>query len=823
MISKPTPVMNSLLFLALAASSSGQTQDPTSMPAPELPVGGPLELEATDTTVAGQPLDPSSVVRTWTQSMAEAAERSEAEPPVTELFKTRGDRQGVWHTPGVKHKWFTNSGRGLLFNKWGDTSMGIDFGARLTLKQLHVASQGGRGSWAEAIRIVGFLGGEEVGKTAWFDDIDEDPDAMTVGLGPVDRIVVEAKPSSTGHGFYALDDLVIVDETGERRVLDFEDAPMDANLTGSDYLGFTWEQGTGSFDAPDATAVSPPVWPGSIVPVTPTGGGSAFGSSLGSATAPTPLQDFQGPRIFEPGAGFIPPDTSGAAGLAHYVACVNANLSVYEKGTGNRVVNVSFTSFFNSGPIGDVRVAYDFADNRWALLATDFNNNIVLAYSETSDPTGSWFMAEIRLTLPSTTDGFVDFPTLGVDSRGIFVGAFLVNQPSFAIFAIDKAPLLQSNQSLGAVTAFRDLPTEGAIQHATQYTDAGASYMVSAFFNPSITIRRINEPLSNPTLTTTLVTGIPNFDFPPNAPSMGSTTDISTGDTRLVNAVFAGGSIWTSHAVDVNGRAGARWYEIDPFTATLLQTGTVSDPTLAYFYPSIAADANGNVVMGFSGTSDGQFVGAYSCGRISSDPAGEMSTPVQYSMGLGSYTRVDGGGRNRWGDYSQTSLDPVDGTFWTIQERAIGSNNWGTRIQQLEYDVCEGAITRYCTSTSGPLGLPVMIFPTSGSTTSVSANNLGLVATNLNTGAFGLFYFGPNQASTPLGEGVLCVGNPFSRLPVVQADASGAARLDIDLTNLPPGSPTIQVGDTFNFSFWFRQVSASGFNFSDALEIQFCD
>ncbi len=820
---KSVSAVNSLLFFALAASSFGQAQDPASMPAPELPVGGPPETQASGTTVAGEPLASSSVLRTWTQSMAEAVSRSEQEPPTTELFKQRDGRQGVWHTPGVKHKWSTNSGRGLLYNKWGDTSMGIGFGAPLTLEQLHIAGQGGRGSWAEAIRIVGFLGDDEVGATAWFDEIDEVPRALQVGLGPVDRIVVEAKPSSTGHGFYALDDLVVVDAGGQRRTLDFEDAPLDADLTGSDYLGFTWERGTGAFDAPEADAVAPPVWPGSIVPVTPTSGGSAFSSSLGSATAPTALQDFQGPRIFEPGAGFIPPDTSGAAGLVHYVACVNANLSVYEKATGNRVVNVSFTSFFNSGLIGDVRVAYDFADNRWALLATDFDDNIFLAYSATSDPTGAWFMAEIRLTLPTTNDGFVDFPTLGVDSRGIFVGAFLVNQPSFAIFAIDKAPLLQPSQSLGAVTAFRDLPTEGAIQHATQYTDAGESFMVSAFFNPSITIRRINEPLSNPTLTTTLVTGIPSFSFPPNAPSMGSTTDISTGDTRLVNAVFAGGSIWTSHAVDVNGRAGARWYEIDPFTATLLQTGTVSDPTLAYFYPSIAADASGNVVMGFSGTSDDQFVGTYYCGRVASDPAGEMSVPVQYAMGLGSYTRVDGGGRNRWGDYSQTSLDPVDGTFWTIQERAIGSNNWGTRVLQLEHDVCEGAITRYCTSASGPLGLPVEIFPTNGSTTSLSANNLGLLAVNLLPNTFGLFYFGANQASTPLGGGILCVGNPFSRLPVVQADQTGIARLDLDLMNLPSGSPTIDVGDTFNFSFWFRQVNASGFNFSDALEIQFCD
>ena len=123
----------------------------------------------------------------------------------------------------------------------------------------------------------------------------------------------------------------------------------------------------------------------------------------------------------------------------------------------------------------------------------------------------------------------------------------------------------------------------------------------------------------------------------------------------------------------------------------------------------------------------------------------------------------------------------------------------------------------------GPVGLPVEIFPTSGSTTSLSANNLGLMATNQLPNAFGVFYFGPSQSSTPFGEGVLCVGNPFSRLPIAQANATGIAQLDLDLTSLAPGVPPVQVGDTLNFSFWFRQASPSGFNFSDALEIQFCD
>jgi hypothetical protein len=42
------------------------------------------------------------------------------------------------------------------------------------------------------------------------------------------------------------------------------------------------------------------------------------------------------------------------------------------------------------------------------------------------------------------------------------------------------------------------------------------------------------------------------------------------------------------------------------------------------------------------------------------------------------------GGSNRWGDYSATVVDPTDpNRFWTIQEIAIGNNNWGMQITEL--------------------------------------------------------------------------------------------------------------------------------------------
>ena len=56
-----------------------------------------------------------------------------------------------------------------------------------------------------------------------------------------------------------------------------------------------------------------------------------------------------------------------------------------------------------------------------------------------------------------------------------------------------------------------------------------------------------------------------------------------------------------------------------------------------------------------------------------------MSAVQQLRPGLAHYD-PGAGDPTRWGDYSLTSADPVDDTFWTIQEYAGTGNNWRTWI-----------------------------------------------------------------------------------------------------------------------------------------------
>ncbi|MEM9799083.1 MAG: hypothetical protein AAGA20_02090 [Planctomycetota bacterium] len=806
---------------ALAAPSIAQ--DVEGVPGPEAPAEtqderiDPIGGEILGRPVKGEVLPEKAFGATVIESMDVVLQRMADREEDRTNTRLRNGRQGEWRVPSVKMRRYPVSGEKLVYNHWGDSSMGIRFDSVVEPVDVMVTVQGGGGAWAEGVRVVGYLDGAEVGATEWLRDLSPRAQRLSLDLGRVDRIVFEGDPTPEGIAFFAIDDLSF--QRGETDVvLDFEDLGWEAKLT--DYAGLEWETGTGDFKIEESDVE---IVPGPRAPEEATTG-TTFGTTLsvagGGGTLPALVQEFQGPRIGDAGANLIPPDTCGAAGTDFFVSVVNANLSVYEKDTGNRTLSVNLDDFFNVGFCGDPRVAYDFADDRWVVIATSFDDFTYVAYSLTSDPNGAWFKAQVDFAQGSDSNRWVDYPTLGVDSRGIFIAAFMVGSPAqMSIFTIDKAPLLQSTPTLGTVTAFREFPFEGAIHHATQYTDAGASYLVSERSSNTLRLRRIDPPMTAPTLTTFTVSGIPQYSSPPNAPALGSTTDISTVGSRIMNASFAAGSLWCAHCVDANGLAASRWYEIDVATNSLIQSGTVTDVSLNYYYPTIAADAQGNVVMGFSGSDANQFVGCYYTGRTAADPPGQMGVPVQYSPGLAPYTIVDGAGRNRWGDYSLTSLDPADGTFWTIQERAgEGGNTWWTRIAQVEHETC-GTPERYCTPNANSTGVAAQV--SFVGSTDLSANNLRFIAAPVPPSSFGLFYYGTSQVSVASGDGIVCVGN-FFRQPVVTSNILGFADYAFDLNTLPPGG-AISPGETWNFSYWFRDSTPGGFNFSDALSITFCD
>ena len=106
----------------------------------------------------------------------------------------------------------------------------------------------------------------------------------------------------------------------------------------------------------------------------------------------------------------------------------------------------------------------------------------------------------------------------------------------------------------------------------------------------------------------------------------------------------------------------------------------------------------------------------------------------------------------------------------------------------------------------------------SGST-DVTQNQLTLIVSGANPAGFGLFFYGQGRAQVPTGNGSLCIAGAFQRLAVVQTDIFGTGTYALDF---PALAVPIANGETWNFQYWLRDVGGAGFNFSDGLEITFC-
>jgi hypothetical protein len=428
--------------------------------------------------------------------------------------------------------------------------------------------------------------------------------------------------------------------------------------------------------------------------------------------------------------GSIPPDTMGAVGPDHFVVNINTSFAIYTK-AGALASHVRINNFFafNDGvafPANgafDPRILFDKRSGRWFAtvmergVTSGRDNDIALAVSETGDPTGTWDFYRIPLgQADSGSDTFfTDYSTLGTDDNGVYFGTRIFkttsgvgNGSNATIAATPKASLLAASPSIGTVTQFTAItdmfstPQPAHNQSAVNGTDPAWFVASSSSFFSDIRYRTLVWSGGAPILdssSTTLTSDA--FSSPINAPASGSTTNVNVGDMRAQMAVIRNDRLWTCRNVGVNSsgtntsadRTGVEWFEWDvsSASASILQQGRVfdsasSDP-LFFYYPSIMVNGQGHAAMGFSGSNSAQFVAAYTCGRLSSDANDTMQSVALVKAGEDSYTRLDTSSRNRWGDYSYTSLDPDDDmTIWTVQEYAedtATANVWGTWITSL--------------------------------------------------------------------------------------------------------------------------------------------
>lgn len=397
---------------------------------------------------------------------------------------------------------------------------------------------------------------------------------------------------------------------------------------------------------------------------------------------------------------WTPPDPTLAVGLGAVVETVNCSVAFYTRSGApiwvNKLDSSGSPGLFEPAGAGsftfDPKCLYDQGAGRFAIVALEvYGSNeswIDLAVSDDADPSGAWhvYRTPALFQIGNSLYG-VDYPGFGYDGSAFYVTANLFDlatqAPGGVLFRVfPKSQVLQ-----GAPATPIDLrdPSGWSVQAAHMEDGQGAPsapLFVSVATTSSLRVQAITTPLSNPSLATTTV-AIPAFTVT-SGWAWNVTGKLNMTDSRLLNAYWRAGSLYTAHNVSVQesptySKNAARWYQIatGPWPASgtplYVQGGTIDGgPSVHTFFPAIAANARGDVavVLGMSSKTTRPDIRV--CGRAAADPPGAISYPAQVKIGpLGS--------SGRWGDYFGIAVDPADNTkFWGVGEvgDVFGWSTW---------------------------------------------------------------------------------------------------------------------------------------------------
>ncbi len=462
--------------------------------------------------------------------------------------------------------------------------------------------------------------------------------------------------------------------------------------------------------------MSGPSWQGrqpALGPDTITPENSRASVPLTVPLSPAPTDSF---LALEDDNNVIPPDTHGAVGPNHLMVVLNTQVRIQDR-TGTPLSTVSLDSFWASlsnPDVFDPKVLYDPFADRWMFTAMAdprlATSSVLIGVSQTSDPTGTWNL--YRIDVDATDMVWADYPSMGFNKDWIVVSTnmFTVAVSSFVrthIYVFDKANLYASGA--GNFTLLQDTSGLGFthVPAITYDNTLSTLYLLEEDFSSKTGTYGTGSRLRLSTITgavgfetLTLSGAFPTassaWDYvPPSnnfAPQLGSATGIMTNDARIQNVVYRNGSLWTTHTIflptGAPTRSSVQWWEINPSNGSVIQRGRIDDSSGNTFYafPSIAVNLVNDALVGYSRFSATQYASGNYSFRSALDAANTLQADTVLKAGEDTYIKDFGFGRVRWGDYSNTVVDPVnDCDLWTIQEYAAvdvgpSSNNdrWGT-------------------------------------------------------------------------------------------------------------------------------------------------
>ncbi len=534
---------------------------------------------------------------------------------------------------------------------------------------------------------------------------------------------------------------------------------------------------------------------------------------------PAPILNFTGIPFPGVGCNCAPPDTNGEVGATQYVQMVNEGLQVFDKTTGTSLLGpvgistlwAGFGGLCETSGFGDPIVLYDQLADRWVVsqfAGTSAATNHCVAVSTTSDATGAWFRYDFTLGT-----NFFDYPKMSVWPDAYYLAENVFNSSGTAYlgpqpFALNRAAMLAGSpatfitpglqsSSLGFMLSAdldgSQLPPAGA---PNPWLSAfGATWSLYRFHvdwatpaNSAWTLGGNLTPAGYTELCSSTRNCVPQLGSPDGLDGIGDRPMF-----RLAYRRFADGheALLGNRTVSSSAVAGVRWWEINNATSgtpAFVQQSTYQPDTTWRWMGSIAMDTVGNIALGFSASSSAINPQVRYAGRLFSDP---LNTLAQGEATLHAGTGSQTGTGNRWGDYSDMTVDPVDDcTFWYTNEYydTTATFNWRTRIGNFKFPNCSlsPTFTLAVTPTTQDVCAPADgTFTVNVGSVSGFNSPVTLSATGHPAGTTTLF--SPNPVTPLPGSSTLTIGSTGSAAAGsytvnVAGSSAGPINLDTDVT-----------------------------------------
>ena len=584
--------------------------------------------------------------------------------------------------------------------------------------------------------------------------------------------------------------------------------------------------------------------------------------SITPRVMPTPTVNFETISLTDttalPGQGFLPPDTVGEIGPNHFVQMVNSAFRIYNR-TGTPVIPLtSIGALFSTipGPCansedGDPIVLYDQLADRWILsefcVVANPNNHQLIAVSQTSDPTGAYYLYDFMMP----NNKFNDYPKFGVWSDGYYMTDNQFNQAGTqflgaGLFAFDRTKMLAGDPTAsfiyfdkaegcpgacqfggmlpGDIDGFTP-PPAGApapfIQFDANEFGATDSLRIFDFYadfavpGNSTVIERTGSPLAVAAFDPREVPAGSRNIIP--QPPPGVAVDVISD--RLMNRLAYRNygtheSLALNHSVNaaVNPafRAGVRYYEIRKTTPAgawaVQEQGTMSgDPgdTLHRWMGSAAMNVAGSLAVGYSVSSASVFPGIRYAGRLAGDPAGSLAQG-EAKLVNGTNSQIHSSGR--WGDYSDLTVDPIDDcTFWYTQQYITGAaapdnTRWHTRVGAFQFGPCpavqKGVLTGTVTSSIG--GTPIVNASVSAGPFIRNSNGSGVYNIDpMGLGTYTLVVSAPGYSSASIPGITITQGNTTTQnVQLVPQNDLKPGNVTITSESCAPANNAVDPGET---------------------------